>query len=71
MKDLKLNYTTSYGGNKTIEYHTIMDFTDSFEAKKVDTEGTMAKAIFFEKESFTKSFNTLKELYDFCIEIMK
>lgn len=71
MKDLKLRYITSYGSASFIEYNTIMEFTDAFETKKVDNEGTMAIAVFFENELRTKSFNTLQELYDFCIEIMK
>jgi len=71
MKDLKLRYITSYGAARFIEYNTIMDFTDAFEAKRVDNEGTMASAIFFENDTRIKNFNTLQELYDFCKEIMR
>jgi len=71
MKDLRISYISSYGSARFSEYRTIMEFTDAFEAKKVDTNGTMVQVVFFEKENHTKNFNTLQEFYDFCIEIMK
>lgn len=71
MKDLKLRYITSYGSARFVEFNTIMEFTDAFETKKIDNEGTMAIAIFFENQMHTKNFSTMQELYDFCIEIMK
>ena len=71
MKDLRIQYITRYGAARFVEFNTIMDFTDAFESKKVDNDGTMATATFFEKEVQTKNFNTLQELYDFCNAIMK
>ena len=71
MKDLKLNFLTSYGAARFIAYNTIMDFLTDFENRTIDTEGTMIQAVFFEKGTHTKNFNTMQELYDFCREITK
>lgn len=74
MKDLKFSFTNENNERITEEYCTIMDFTDKIESDEVDASvlnGSDVDAIFFENKHNTKSFQTVKELYDHCVEIMK
>ena len=74
MKDLKFGYTNKNDKRITEEYNVIYDFTDRVESGEIDSstlEGRDVDAIFFENKRNTKSFQTVKELYEHCVEIMK
>ena len=71
MIDLRISYINSCGAATFREYQTIMDFTEEFESNTFEEDATWIKAVFFEKVSRTKYFNTLSELYNFCREILK
>lgn len=71
MLDLRISYTTRNGAVRFKEYRTIMEFTEDFEANAFDPEATLIRAVFFDKAIRTKHFNSMSELYDFCVAIMK
>ena len=74
MIDLKLTYTKQNGKNVSCKFNTIMDFTDSYEEGTLPSEilsSNGVDAIFFEKESRKLHFDTIKELYDHSIAIMR
>ena len=74
MIDLMFSYTNENNERITEEYRTIMDFTDQVESGEIDApvmSGSNVDAIFFENKYNTKSFQSVKELYDHCVEIMK
>ncbi len=74
MKDLKFSYTDKIGKRITEEYDVIYDFTDRIESGEIDASvlnGSDVDAQFFENKHNTKSFQSVKELYDHCVEIMK
>lgn len=71
MPDLRISYINQYGAARFLEYRTIMDFIEVFEQNIFDAENTMVQAVFFDKKINLKTFSTLQELYDFCIEITK
>lgn len=67
MKDLIYFCNLSSKTYISREYDTIMDFTDAVSA--TDLKCTDIDAIFFENTE--KHFNSIKELYEHCISIMR
>ena len=70
MKDLRILYSDSSGNRILKEYDLVTDFTDSFESGEIST-GYDVCAEFFENPLNHKKVDTLKELYEHCIEILK
>ena len=74
MIDLRFSYINKNNERVTECYSRIFDFTDSVESGISDAsvlEGHDVEVVFFENSLFTKSFQTVKELYDHCVKIMK
>lgn len=74
MIDLKFSYTNENNERITEEFDTIFDFTDRVESGEIDASvlnGSDVDAKFFENKHNTKSFQSVKELYEHCVEIMK
>lgn len=73
MKDLQISYTNKDGERVEKSYDTVMDFTDSVEAHKLDDELNIISNVdakFFENDLNTKSCDTLAELYEHCMSIL-
>ena len=70
MKDLRILYSDNTGRRIVKEYDLIMDFTDSFEAGDM-SGGHDIFAEFFENPLHHKKMNTMRELYEHCINILK
>ena len=70
MKDLRILYSDNTGKRIFKEYSLITDFTDSFEAGEISV-GHDVCAEFFENHLNHKKVNTIKELYEHCIKILK
>lgn len=74
LKDLRFYYTNGNNERVVEEYRTIMDFTDRVESGEIDASvmsGSDVHAFFFENEHNTKWFQSVKELYDHCVNITK
>lgn len=73
MKDLQIHYLEKSGQIAYDSFKTIMDFTDFIERHPTCPlmNGHHITAVFFENSRHTKSFYTMKELYDFCTAILK
>ena len=72
MKDLVISYENGNSQVITQEYNRIFDFTEDLENNKVDIpmlDYGNVTATFFEKQ--TKNFDTIDDLYHYCVEIMK
>ena len=73
MKDLQISYTTQNGKCIHKSYDTIMDFTDSMELDSIDEDMLNSHNIhadFFENPLLSKHFDTMRELYNHCIDIL-
>ena len=72
MKDLIIRYENESGQVIKQEYDRIFYFTEAMESNKADIPMMDYKnvtAIFFEKRE--KEFDTIADMYQHCIEIMK
>ena len=68
MKDLKITFIQD-GKEQTREYDTLMDFMVHYEMSNDKNQVTTAEeitAIFFEKPILTKTFVSIKQLYEHC-----
>lgn len=74
MKDLKIRYKNENGNTISVEYNTIMDFTDAIKSDDIDIpmlDYEDVEADFFENPLMHKHFNTIAELYEHCKAILK
>ena len=74
MKDLRISYDNENGQRINAEYDTIMDFTSAMESNSVDIpmmDYENVEADFFENPLHHKHFNTIADLYNHCVAIMK
>lgn len=74
MKDLRISYDNENGQRINTEYDTIMDFTDTVESDNVDVhmmDYENVEADFFENPLYHKHFDTIADLYNHCVSIMK
>lgn len=72
MKDLTISYENENGQVIRQEYDRIFDFTEELESDNLDIpmlDYGNVTATFFEKR--TKNFDTIDDLYHYCVEIMK
>ena len=70
MKDLRIIYSDNAGRRIVKEYDLIMDFTNLFEEGNMPV-GHDIFAEFFENPLNHKKADTMKELYEHCISILK
>lgn len=72
MKDLSFTCTFSPTNHITLEFNTIMDFTDAFEKENLSISNCSdIEATFFENPLNKKHFTSIKDLYDHCVSITK
>lgn len=74
MKDLRISYDNENGQRISAAYDAIMDFTDAMESDNVDIpmmDYENVEADFFENPLHHKHFNTIADLYNHCVAIMK
>lgn len=72
MYDLVIKYKNENGKFVSKKYPRIFDFTDEIERDGINNPMLNYKNIvvtFFEK--ITEPFDTIKDLYEHCIDIMK
>jgi len=73
MKDLRICYIDKNNYVCFLSYDTIFEFTDYIKENPDShlLEGHTVKATFFENPLRIKETNTIRELYEFCLDIMK
>lgn len=72
MKDLIITHLKENCEKEEIRYDTIMDFMEAYEkSKNGENRFVGIKAMFFENELNVKWFDTAKELYEHCNNIIK
>ena len=72
MVGLTINYNENYE-KKTKEFKTIKSFVLSFEKGNVDiapVTGSVVEAVLYELPSHIYTFPTLKDLYDYCVQLL-
>ena len=74
MKDLKISYDNENGQRINMEYDTIMNFVDDIDSDNIDIpmlDYENVEADFFENPLLHKHFETIEDLYNHCLKILK
>lgn len=74
MSDLRISYDNENNQRITMDFDTIMDFTDLMESNNMDIpmmDYQNVEADFWENPLHHKHFDSIEDLYKYCKEIVR